>query len=94
MSFCIADIRIDAWAEKGDGPRTYIAPDCLFPPLSDATVDQFKQGLNPGWADIYDWYIPDQYLEVSGVPTATTAWSSAPTRSTRSKRRTRTTTAS
>jgi hypothetical protein len=68
VSFCIADIRIDTWAKKGDGPRTYYAPDCLFPAASDANADHYVQGLTNGWADIYDWYIPDQYLEVSGVP--------------------------
>jgi len=63
----MADIRIDAWAEKGDGPRKYYAPDCLFPARSDATTDYFTQGINYGWADVYDWYIPDQYIEVTGV---------------------------
>jgi hypothetical protein len=67
VTFCIADIRIENWAEKGDGPRTYYAPDCLFPFSSDASGDHFKQGLTAGWADVYDWYIPDQYLEVTGV---------------------------
>jgi len=68
VSFCIADIRIDAWGKKGDGPRTYYAPDCLFPASTDGTIDHFLQGLENGWADVYDWYIPDQYIEVSGVP--------------------------
>ncbi len=68
VSFCIADIRIDKWGKKGDGPRTYMAPDCLFPAFSDADGDHYRQGLTPGWADVYDWYIPDQYIEVSGVP--------------------------
>ena len=68
VSFCMADIRIDKWAEKGDGPRKYYAPDCLFPAASDGVTDQFRQGVNYGWADVYDWYIPDQYIEVTGVP--------------------------
>jgi hypothetical protein len=67
VSFCMADIRIDKWAEKGDGPRKYYAPDCLFPVASDGVTDEFRQGINYGWADVYDWYIPDQYIEVSGV---------------------------
>ena len=67
VSFCIADIRIDKWAEKGDGPRTYMAPDCLFPAYSDEAGDHFRQGLTGGWEDVYDWYIPDQYIEVTGV---------------------------
>jgi hypothetical protein len=68
VSFCMADIRIDAWGEKGDGPRTYYAPDCLFPQTSGGGIDEYRQGINNGWADVYDWYIPDQYIEVSGVP--------------------------
>jgi hypothetical protein len=68
VSFCMADIRIDAWGKKGDGPRTYFAPDCLFPYSSSGGVDEYRQGIRNGWADIYDWYIPDQYIEVSGVP--------------------------
>jgi hypothetical protein len=68
VSFCMADIRIDAWAEKGDGPRKYYAPDCLNPFASNGSVDEYRQGINNGWADVYDWYIPDQYIEVTGVP--------------------------
>ena len=68
VSFCMADIRVDAWGEKGDGPRTYYAPDCLFPQASDGVTDEYRQGITHGWADVYDWYIPDQYIEVTAVP--------------------------
>ncbi len=68
VSFCLADTEIDFWGKKGDGPRTYIAPDCLFPASSDATNDYYFQGITPGWGDIYDYYLPDQFIEVSGVP--------------------------
>lgn len=67
VSFCMADIRIDSWAKKGDGPRRYYAPDCLFPFASDGVTDEYRQGVNHGWADVYDWYIPDQYVEVTGI---------------------------
>ena len=60
VSFCLADTTIDFWGRKGDGPRQYIAPDCLFPFESDGTTDHFVQGITRGWADIYDWYLPDQ----------------------------------
>jgi hypothetical protein len=43
------------------------ALDCLFPSASDGVTDQYRQGVNNGWSDVYDWYIPDQYIEVSGV---------------------------
>lgn len=68
VSFCLADIAIDFWARKGDGPRTYNAPDCLSPASTDGVHDFFVQGITSGWMDVYDWYLPDQYMEVSGVP--------------------------
>jgi hypothetical protein len=68
VSFCLADTEIDRWARKGDGPRTYNAPDCLFPASTSGGRDHFVQGITAGWADIYDWYLPDQFIEVSGVP--------------------------
>lgn len=71
VSFCLADIEIDRWGEKGDGARKYNAPDCLFPSASDGANDIFVQGITHGWADVYDWYLPDQYMEVSGVADGT-----------------------
>ena len=68
VSFCIADVEIDNWSGKGDGPRTYNAPDCLFPLASDAVNDYLIQGETRGWADVYEWYLPGQYIEVTGVP--------------------------
>jgi hypothetical protein len=67
VSFCLADTEIDFWGKKGDGPRTYIAPDCLFPASSDGFLDTYVQGITRGWGDIYDYYLPDQYIEVSGL---------------------------
>ena len=68
VSFCLADTTIYSWLLKGDGPRTFNAPDCLFPAYSDADNDYLIQGITNGWADTYDWYLPDQYIEVTGVP--------------------------
>jgi hypothetical protein len=67
VSFCLADITIDFWGQKGDGARTFNAPDCLFPAASDGTSDFFVQGITNGWADVYDWYLPDQYIDVNGL---------------------------
>jgi hypothetical protein len=67
VSFCLADIEIDSWAKQGDGPRTYNAPECLFPYASSDGTDHFVQGITNGWADVYDWYLPDQYMDVTGV---------------------------
>lgn len=67
-SFCMVDVEIDAFGDKGDGPRTYNAPDCLFPTEFDDSNAYIVQGITNGWSDIYEWYLPDQYIEVSGVP--------------------------
>jgi hypothetical protein len=68
VSFCIIDTDLEAFGEKGNGPRTYHATDCLAPTESDAENDYLVQGITPGWGDLYDWFLPDQYIEVSGVP--------------------------
>ena len=67
VSFCIIDTDLDAFGKKGNGPRTYHATDCLAPTESDAENDYLVQGITPGWGDLYDWFLPDQYIEVSGV---------------------------
>ncbi|HEY3253658.1 MAG TPA: lysyl oxidase family protein [Polyangiaceae bacterium] len=70
VSFCFEDESIDdgLWGERGVSARTYRAPDCLVVQTSDANFDYLIQGLSPGWVDLYQWYLPGQYLEVSGVP--------------------------
>ena len=64
VSFCIVDIEIDRWAQKGDAPRTYGAPACLMP----TAEGYLRQGLSAGWSDVYDWFLPDQYIDVAGLP--------------------------
>jgi hypothetical protein len=71
VSFCLADTTIDDWHGKGEGPRQYIAPDCLFPFASDGVTDHFVQGITRGWSDTYDWYLPDQYIDVAGLEDGT-----------------------
>ncbi len=68
VSFCMVDVEIDELEVKGDGPRTYNAPDCLFPTQFDEEHGYIVQGISNGWNDIYEWYLPDQYIEVTGVP--------------------------
>lgn len=69
VSFCVEDEALDPnkWGDKGVGPRTYHAPDCLFTAFSDTNFDYLIQGITKGWADIYEWYLPGQYIEVTGV---------------------------
>jgi Lysyl oxidase len=71
VSFCIVDIEIHAWAEKGNGPRSFSFPACVTPADGDESNDYLIQGMSAGWADVYDWFLPDQYVEVTGVPDGT-----------------------
>jgi hypothetical protein len=68
VSFCIVDIELHAWAERGNGPRSYSFPACVTPAESDGANDYLIQGISSGWIDVYDWFLPDQYVEVTGVP--------------------------
>jgi hypothetical protein len=70
VSFCMEDEKIDdsKWGKPGVGPRVYIAPDCLVFASEDDVYNYLVQGLTPGWVDTYQWYLPGQYIEVSGIP--------------------------
>jgi Lysyl oxidase len=68
VSFCIVDIELHAWAQPGNDPRAYSFPACVTPAESDGVNDYLIQGIGRGWIDVYDWFLPDQYVEVTGVP--------------------------
>ena len=70
VSFCIATTSInpDYWGQQAFGPSSYPAPDCLEPDSSSQGLDHFKQGMAVGWTDEYNWFLPGQYVEVTGVP--------------------------
>ena len=70
VSFCIAttDIDADYWGLQAFGADSYPAPDCLQPDSVSGGFDHFKQGMSVGWADVYNWFLPGQYVEVTGVP--------------------------
>jgi len=70
VSFCIATTSInpDYWGQQAFGPSSYPAPDCLEPASSSNGLDHFKQGMAVGWTDEYNWFLPGQYVEVTGVP--------------------------
>ena len=71
VSFCMVDTEIDAWAKKGDDPRKWKSPDCNYPISKDATSDSYAQGITKGWKDVYEWFLPHQYIEVTGLPDGT-----------------------
>jgi hypothetical protein len=70
VSFCIATTNInpDWWGVRPFGADAYPAPDCLEPESTSGGMDHFMQGMSVGWTDEYNWFLPGQYVEVSGVP--------------------------
>ena len=71
VSFCVADTDLIAWGLKGDGPLSYPAPDCLEPKSIVGTTEFFSYGMTRGWADRYNWYLPDQMIDTFGLPDGT-----------------------
>lgn len=67
VGFCPIDIENFAFGEKGDAARVYTFERCNNPTESDATGTYMVTGISPGWADVYNWFLADQYIEVSGV---------------------------
>ena len=65
---------------KGEAPRTYFPTPragmetwgqrggCFVPTEHDEHRTYMVNGVSVGWADVYPWYLPDQYIEISGVP--------------------------
>jgi len=70
VSFCIATTNIDPdyWGQRAFGADAYPAPNCLEPDSTSGGLDHFKQGMSVGWTDEYNWFLPGQYVEVTGVP--------------------------
>lgn len=62
--FCLIDVDNTWFGRRGDSARTYGAPACLGPTSGDDVV----HGISVGWADIYNWFLADQFIEVTGVP--------------------------
>lgn len=68
VGFCPADIENYGFGEKGDGARTYTFDRCNDPTESEQSGNYMVTGISAGWADVYNWFLADQYIEVSGVP--------------------------
>ena len=71
VSFCVSDTDLIAWGEKGDDPLSYPAPDCLFPKQTIGNTEFFWYGLSRGWADRYNWYLPGQMIDTTGLSDGT-----------------------
>ena len=68
--FCMVDVEHTDFGKRGDSPRTYVPPGCLLPTEVDPATGAVSaiSGISRGWADVYNWFLPDQFIEVSGVP--------------------------
>lgn len=64
--FCAIDIANVWWGRKGDAGRNYYFPNCHLPE-NGAGEPALRQGISVGWADVYNWYLAGQYIEVSGL---------------------------
>jgi hypothetical protein len=71
VSFCVSDTDLIDWGLKGDGPLSYPAPDCLEPKQVIGTTEFFSYGMTQGWADRYNWYLPDQMIDTYGLADGT-----------------------
>jgi hypothetical protein len=78
-SFCLTDDDYFGYGTAGpNGPRQNVGqPDCNLPrsittptggPGSGTYV---TEGISPGWGDVYTWDTPDQYIDVTNVPSGT-----------------------
>ena len=73
--FCPLDLLDLSFGTPADGPARYVYPgtcdaednrdpqDPLYP-----DEQYFRMGISAGWADIYPWFIPDQYIDITNVP--------------------------
>lgn len=69
--FCMIDVENIGFGRTDDASRTYFPPvSCMTPTSVDDNSGEASMvsGISSGWADIYTWYLADQFIEISGVP--------------------------
>jgi hypothetical protein len=73
--FCMIDVENTRFgadpsgvAYKGEAARTYYFPRCNTATEHDEHGTYMVNGISVGWADVYNWFLADQYIEISGVP--------------------------
>lgn len=64
--FCLIDVDFEAWGAKGNGPRRNSAPGCLAPDPDQG--GDVVMGITNGWADVYNWFLADQFIDITGLP--------------------------
>ena len=73
--FCMIDVENTRFGAdesgaplRGEAPRSYSFPRCNTPTERDGHGTYMVNGISVGWADVYNWFLADQYIEISGVP--------------------------
>lgn len=69
--FCMIDTRLVRFGERGNQGRRHGFPQCDAPSLATGEPTTMRQGISAGWADVYAWDLPGQYLDITGVPDGT-----------------------
>jgi hypothetical protein len=60
-SFCTLDLMIPYFERfRTEPPKYRGASPCAVPPEGDTRL---VMGISPGWADVYTWDLPDQYVD-------------------------------
>lgn len=70
VGFCLIDVVMldDYWTEPGNGARNYTFPGCNVPrELDDEGNVWMVMGVDVGWADVYNWHLADQYIDITGL---------------------------
>lgn len=76
-SFCLSDDDYFGYGSPGpNGPRINVGqPDCNLPRQASLPVagqpgsgTWVTEGITPGWGDVYTWDTPDQYIDITNVP--------------------------
>jgi hypothetical protein len=65
--FCLVDAVNPWFGRAGDSPKAYLLEDVCQLSKADDRGPYMWAGISPGWADVYPWFIADQYIEVSGI---------------------------
>ena len=67
--FCMVDVENTGFGTKGDAARSYIPPACLLPTEVDPSTGAVSMvnGISRGWADVYNWFLADQFIDVEGL---------------------------
>lgn len=69
--FCLEDTELHWWRRRGNGPMGITFPDCDVPSTQDEEGTWGVMGITRGWADVYTWDLPDQYIPIDGIPDGT-----------------------